>query len=395
MEPSSPAQATPAAEPPPFLQRLGVRWVHRRERRLGAPARQIDAHRLDAAEQAELRKIQRNLIVRAAIVGALSGLVAAVTEIQVDANMPLPDDPSAGELARYWGIVGGVAVVGGILEVVYLYVASLQAVHAIARTAGIPLFRSGTDDADVPASPMAEALVRAALELPNPPPHEHAIDPLREAPRWRSVIVGLLYKAKIGLTSFLIKLILRRAIGRAVLRVWLVFVGVPVTAFWNGLVAYIVIREARLRAIGPSAARRFCDLLDVDENAHDPEFRELAWRAVAASVVRTHELHPNVLALLEELERRLGLPEAKELDDTQRFLHRLSETGPVARRVAVRLLCVAAILDGRMTRDERRLLAEAKAASGKSVERRALDTLRRQFVGGRRLHAGLFTDIAA
>ncbi len=381
----------------PWLERFGVGWVRRREGRLGPTSVQVDPHRLDAKEQAELRAIQRRLVVRAAIVGALSGLIAALTEIQLDASIPLPESPSTGELARYWGILGGVTVVASLAEVVYLYLASLHAVHAIARTAGIPLTQAALDPdpvEELPASPMTEALVRAALELPNPPPRERDIDPMREATRWRTVLAGLLYKAKIGLTSFLIKLILRRAIGRAVLRVWLVFVGVPVTAFWNGLVAWLVIREARLRAIGPSAARRFCELLDIDEIADDPMAVELAWRSVAACVVRTHELHPNVLALFEELESRLGQAAVDELDDSALFLRRLGEAETTHKILALRLLAVAAILDGRMTRDERRLVREAGECAGLPIDAGALAQLRRQFAQGRPLGLELFAGIA-
>lgn len=328
-------------------------------------------------------RVQWGLVARAAALGAASGVVCAVGELWADANVaPQPEGDTAG-LVRYWAVLGTVIGLASLVEVLLLYVDSLRSVHSIARTAGVPLVFSA-DDADEVQSPMAAALVRAALELPNPPPQGYAIDPLREVTRWRAVAAGLLYKAKIGLTSFVLKLVLRRVLGRALVRAWLVFAGVPVTAFWNGLVAWVVIREARLRAIGPSAARRFCDLLAL-EGQCSPERAALVWRAVAATVVRTHDLHPNVAAFMDALREDIGPPPESELDDTGRFLRDLAAAPSADQRQALRALAVAAVLDGKVSGDERRLVEEAAAAANATLRRRDLRRLRAAFVAGRSL----------
>lgn len=377
---------------PPVMQRLGVRYMAQRERRLGASPIQVDSHRLDAAEHRTLLRIQWRLVVESAALGAGSGVVCAVAELWADANLTV--GPSAGWRAHalYWGVLGSVIGLASLVEVVLLYLKSLWAVHAIARTAGARLFV--TDSELEPSSPMSAALVRAALELPNPPPEGYAIDPLREVSRWRTLAVGLLYKAKIGLSGFAIKLVLRRALGRAALRAWLVFVGVPVTAFWNAVVAFVVIREARLRAIGPSAARRLCELIDLPA-AGDPSGRaDLVWRAVAATVVRTHELHPNVAALMDALREPLGAPPTDDLDDTALFLERLSAAPVDDQQAALRALAVAAALDGKISRDERRLVDEAARVTGLPMPRRALARLRAQFVRGGVLSSDLLGPLA-
>ncbi len=375
----------------PLLQRVGIRYMERRERRLGRSPVQTDPHRLDEREQRALLRIQWRLVIESAVLGALSGLVCALAELWADAQ--LAPDPDAGwkGLAIYWAVVGSVVGLSALVEVALLYIRSLDAVQALARTTGTRLFVD--EDESLPRSPMSAALVRAALELPNPPPEDYPIDPLREVARWRAVLIGLLYKAKIGLTSFLLKVLLRRVLGRAALRVWLVFVGVPVTAAWNGIVAFIVIREARLRAIGPSAARRFCDLLDFESGPDSPR-AELIWRAVAATVVRTHQMHPNVGAFMAALREDIGEPPTEALDDTAIFLERLAKAPEEDRRQALRALGVAAVLDGRVSGDERRLVDEAVEASGLAMPRRALSRLRAHFVSGRALDASLLSALA-
>ncbi len=375
-----------------MLQRVGMRYMARRERRLGTSSQQVDVHRLDEAEQRALLRIQWGLVGKSALLGAASGLVCALAELWADANLEPAADAGWSGALPYWAFLGSIIGVASIVEVVLLYVESLRAVQAIARTTGTQLFVS--DSEAEPNSPMSAALVRAALELPNPPPEGYAIDPLKEVPRWRALAIGLLYKAKIGLTSFLIKLLLRRALGRAALRVWLVFVGVPVTAFWNGMVAFVVIREARLRAIGPSAARRFCDLLDYDEGDVRAARSALIWRAVAATVVRTHELHPNVEAFMAALREDIGPPPTERLDDTALFLEQLAAAPVKDQREALRALAVAAVLDGKTSGDERKLVDEAARVTGLAMPRRALGRLRRRFVAGQSLDATLLHALA-
>lgn len=87
-------------------------------------------------------------------------------------------------------------------------------------------------------------------------------------------------------------------------RVWLAFVAVPVSACGNALVAFRVIREARVRAMGPSFVHEVSTAL-LDGGALSPAWRGAALRAVASAIVRTHDLHPNLIALLHAVQRLL------------------------------------------------------------------------------------------
>ena len=60
------------------------------------------------------------------------------------------------------------------------------------------------------------------------------------------------------------------------LRSLLFLVGaVPVTAVWNGVVSWLVMREARLRAMGPSAAVALVDAVFDDVPPQDEAARLL------------------------------------------------------------------------------------------------------------------------
>lgn len=380
---------TPEPEKLPLLERLGVRYL--RWRAASAPA--LDAedaiHVLNPREQAKLRRVERGVVLRAGIAGALSALASALAERWADATFgAAPDGFELGYYASYWGVVGGVTALATLFEILFLYRDSLEGTHRLSHAAGLTLDGVGKRT-------VASALARAALELPNPLETPYRLDPHREVSKPRLLVATLLYKLKVGLTSFLLKLILRRLFSRAALRLWLVFVSVPVTAAWNAVVAFRVIREARVRVIGPSAARELTARLFERCPAPSPEGAVAALRAVGACVVSSFDLHPNHLALLEEVRERLGGVDLDEVDlgDRPAFVRDLALLRDDERRLAIGLLGVAAVLDGRLTRRERALFASVRAGVGLTASTAPLSELRRAFVAGRPIDDALLDSL--
>ena len=264
------------------------------------------------------------------------------------------------------------AALAAAVEIAFLYVDALASAHALSEAAGV-------DPVCAPA--VAASLARAALDLPNPPRPELGVDPLREISRLRVLLVSLAYKLKVGLTSFLAKTILRRILGRAVVRVWLAFVAVPVSAFWDAVVAFRAIREARVRTMGPSFAAQAVGALVAGEPAHAVLCAGV--RAAASAVVCSHDLHPNLLALLRLLLDASQHPRLDGVDDPRRFVDSLRELAPAQQRAVLEILDVAAVIDGRLTWKERRLLCEARAACGLAADLAGVQRRLRSFLAGR------------
>jgi hypothetical protein len=163
----------------------------------------------------------------------------------------------------------------------------------------------------------------------------------------------------------------------------LAFTAIPINGLWNGLVCWSVLREARIRVMGPSAALEMVDAVLENEPAPSLELASAMHRAVASAIVRTRELHPNHIAIVRAVRQRLGEPPAGiELDDSDAFLKQLPALGLAERRVVIRTLAVAAIIDGRLVRPERRLLAEAYAAAQITPGGGHVEKLRRAFIAG-------------
>jgi len=327
---------------------------------------------LTPEEQQELRRIQRGAVGRAAGAGALSALVSAAAAI-------VAGDPELAPV-RYWTMVGAATLVASVFEIGFLYFDALRAVREMAAAAGLSL------DPETEQADLAAALARAALELPSPPHNALAVDPHREASRLTLALAGLLYKAKIALSSFLLKALLRRALGRAVARSALELIAIPVTALWNAVVTHWVLGEARLRIIGPSAG---IELLRWTDHADDD--RSLSLKAIACVIVKAQSVHPNT----EHLGRLfLGSQTAPaDLGDEASFLGELRAASPAQARSTLRTLASAAIIDGRLTRRERKLLERAFDARGLETPWDELEDLRRHMVAGDGLRKDLLVRL--
>ena len=345
----------------PLLERVGVRYVLRLSRSLPRVGPDAAIHVLDARERAEINRIERAGVVRSALAGALSALIAVVGVWLADERFAVPEEGGLLDHAVYWGVVFGIGGVAAVFEVVFLYRDALRHALLMARAAGLPLFDE--DDASVDAE-IAGSIVRAALELDNKQEAGRlGINPLREASKWRLLLYSLLYKGKIAVTSFLLKLVIRRAMGRAAVRGAVIeLVAVPVTAAWNAVVTWLVLRETRLRIMGPSAAASLVDELWARAPA-SPQ-RSGALRAVASAIVRSSDLHPNIVALLVEVEARAEGEEPEALDDTERFVEEFRAADAEHRRWLYAVAVLAAILDGRIAPAEKALLRELRGILG-------------------------------
>lgn len=391
----------------PFLVRFGVRYFEQRSR-LTRPQAAADAvHFLNADERAALRRTERGAILRAAIAGAISALIAGAVEVGVALPMlgAHPRHASISQQTRFYAIVAAATIVTSAIEILYVYWTGLRAVHQLSCDAGLELFPDHDED-----KALAGAMARAALELPNPTVSLFGIDPRREASRLRLFVASIVYKAKVSVTNFVFKTFVRRMLGRAFVRSWLPFVAVPITALWNAYICQLVMREARIRAMGPSAAREMIDVVfsasDMGRTPVSRVGKAAILRAVASSIVRTEDLHPNLAALLHEVAGRVHEPafldprkrlhagdEGGDLDDSRAFIACLAKLAHDEQTLALRVLAIASIIDGRLTRAEKRLLAEAHAACARPYDRARIEGLRRAFVDGDRIEPHMITRL--
>jgi hypothetical protein len=342
-------------KPPGFLEKIGDRYFASLSQKEGRVVEEDEIHILNPDELAALRRVERNAVLRAAAAGSISGLLCAITALLA---WPLlgadPDHPDTSHWLQFFLVVTLVSVVISVGEIVWLYYDSLRSVHQLATVAGLELYPGSGE-----VNAVRLSLIRAAMEMPNPPEEETTLNPLRETSKFRLFLVSTAFKLKVTASSIIFKMIVGRIGGRVIARKYLDFFGMPIYALWDGVTIYRVMREARIRAMGPSAVEGLLEMR-VNKNKLSTQCRIAILQAVGSSIVTTADLHPNHHAMLRALYRRMEIAEGVEIDNTERFLKTLQGLNADEQRVVVEVLGIAIAIDGRLARKEVELYRDAR-----------------------------------
>ena len=340
--------------PASWLENVGVSYYQHLARKAGLndkPALNID----DLPDDSVLCAIAEHLTHFAAIiafgVGALTTVVSVWFEWMYRGEM---------DTVIYYTAYTLIVLVMFAIEMLVLFWLGLRTVHGFACLTG----QYHQEDDLLPESDsVPNMLARAALEVPDPVIHYMGIDPTKHIPKTQMLIVGLLYKAKVLLTSLIIKLVLIRLFGKGGSRLGFAWVAIPVTGIWDAITMYKVAKEAKLRLFGYSLARYIAnDIIkpDIMERLSD-KAKEGAIRAVATTSVLTQNYHPNMMVLLLKLSQTFDIKEQADYDNWQDFLKILNEVEQHERYFLLDLLCVSAAFDGHLSNMEREHLPDAFA----------------------------------
>jgi len=246
-----------------------------------------------------------------------------------------------------------------VIEMTVLFWLGLRTVHGLACLTGH--HHAHDDPLLAEADAVPNMLARAALEVPDPVIHYLGIDPLKHVPKTKLLFVGALYKAKVLLSSLLVKFVFVRFFGKGSSRLGFAWVAIPITGIWDAVVMYKVAREARLRLFGNRLAHHIAD--EIMQPRHltklSPKAKEGAIRAVATMMVLSQNHHPNMLVLLIKLCKIFEIEDRYEYDNWTDFLALLNEVTAPERYFILDLLTVSAAFDGHLSRLERHHLPEA------------------------------------
>ena len=270
----------------------------------------------------------------------------------------------------FWGLLIAAIIVACIFEIGALYWYSIKNSVLVADALDMHLAPLNHDRGFVGLS-----LVRAALELGNSNQLIYGIDPLKETKDGGACMVAvmtLIYKAKIVLTGFLMKIAIKRVLGRGGAKYALPWAAVPATAFWDAMVSHLVIVEAKLRGTGVATSIEvFQEILyDLDTSLSEESqaFKMQLVRAVGCNITKGRSLYPAKEILLRHIVSELGFAkmlqdkESGDIDDVELFLATMEElTGP-EMKVILEVLVLVTVLDGNANNRERRLYEAAMNA---------------------------------
>ncbi|MCG6113912.1 MAG: hypothetical protein MEQ84_01830 [Mesorhizobium sp.] len=333
-------------------------------------------------DQDKLARVRRNAVIWAVVSGLLSGAIIGGSEAWLRLSYQggiesLPFWDQVPYWAAFYAFVGVVTIV----EMAFLYWNALDATARINALLGAPLDEQDRSEL------LSVGLARAALESPNPHHVVHGVDPYALMPRWRLIAQNLLYKLKVGASSFIMRIVMRRLFARAALRGFIPLLAIPLYAVWNAWITWRIIDEVRLRALGPGAIDTVVDIVKTQEGGLSDKATDILLHGVAETVMRGYDAHPNYILLVERLVDEVD-PDREEIEtDWENDRDRLDRLSDGEKTIVLDVLTLATVLAGRPRRAQRDFLKDAHEQAGRKFDPQALKKLAKAFTAGRGVDA--------
>ncbi len=241
----------------------------------------------------------------AILTGALAGVGAAfLAQVLNDFTSTIVDEE---EDFVMWNVLAGLfSLLWSLAEMLVCCIAALVATVRMTRICGINLVPM-----DKERAMLAGSLARSALELGHPKVRTFGIDPYKRANKYLLLFYALIYMGSRGITKFVVKLIVKKAAPRTLLKVTKfapLLVEVLINLLFNTVTVNYAMNEVMICSVGPSATvevtsqliKAHRHSLNVEEPLSD-EVKLLALRAVGVSITYKMQLHPNSRFLLNHV----------------------------------------------------------------------------------------------
>jgi len=314
--------------------------------------RELTHHVFDCTDE-ELNEKIKKITMKGITLSAIVGLVCVWPTVFVD----LLKENERWQIHYAW--VFGVTVMSVVLEFYLLFVISIKTVHEVSELINIHAHKK--DFLQSGPFNVINILARAALQLPDPEMKILGIDPFEQVSKKNLLILGLLYKVRIFLTNFIAKFLLRTGFGKTIAGISINYVALPVECFWNGMIIYRVVREARLRLFGFALSNYIADHLLQDRSLDQlsPDARTGCLRAIGNAVVMARNYHPNMIILLLRFQDLLGVTNDDQYDDWDLFLETLKRVNQRERNFLLDLFTIAIAFDGKISHLEKDTVKKA------------------------------------
>lgn len=335
-----------------LLEKIGVNYFNRLAKNLET---NTEIHLKDIPSDRVLQVVSNNItlntVIIAFLVGALTTVPAVVFEMYFH---------EAFSTFNYYLLLSTVTLVFLMIEVGVLYWIGMRSTYTLAHLTGCDEQDKNHKRDLPPEYDIDKMMVRSALELDDPIIEYLGINPHKNISQKWLVISALLYKAKIILTSIIIKFIFQKIAVRYGMRVSFVWIAIPVTAIWDAIVMYKVVKDARLRLFGYHLSKYLIEEVFTDEKmeSYSPHIREGAVRCVSTIMSFSGSYHPNNIMLLIRLSQNFAIEEHKDYDDLSKLLEHLEVASEEEKHLLKILAGITASFDGKVNKAEKNALIE-------------------------------------
>lgn len=327
---------------------------------------------LDELEQKKIKKIYKNTILKAAILGFL-GVVLYFLPIHLFPEIfPFYDVKDLFGYSfrlEYGQIIFGVVLM--ILELHLLVLVNIKSVHELANVTG---FYTNNDQED--QFLLELGLGSKALGL-----NKYGIDPYQEVNKKLLFVYNLALKLKGFLANKLMQYLFKRLLGRYAVRYAVDYVGIPIYMFLNAFGAYTILDEAKIGILGSNFIKKFVDDIFINE-IQDSE-KELIYdtlQLIAMSKRDYHKNHYLLTALLFEKYRII--PIAKRIFKPD-YYKQLAQSRQEIKDLCNKIIVIGFIIDGKISTHEKKKITTLENHGILKYNYQELKTMSYQFRNGK------------
>ena len=344
------------------------------------------ANHSSAERVQKIGRVTRWIIGLSALAGIVSGGLIGGAEIWMRHGIfDGMEDVGWREALPYWTAFYVFAGVVSAVEIALLYALALIGIARVTQYSGLPLSRGNGRGL------FAHSLARAALEFPNLQVRIYGIDPYAYVANWKLTALNIAYKLKVGVSSFILRVFLRRVAARMAIRGMVPLIAGPLYAAWNAYIVWRIMTEARVRTLGPFAVDNLISAHFQDAGELGDTEKNVILHAAGEMLTRGRDAHPNQVYLMTRLREALKHDEDITLDwpTIRRHLPTLDAAGQTR---VLDLLTVSCVIGARIRREQTALLRSACRECGADLHE---DRVRELHKALKRGHEVTYEDLSA
>lgn len=249
---------------------------------------------------------------------------------------------------------------------------------------------------------MIRSIIHNCFEMPYPNTSVEGINPLRGYSKLRLLFALFVYRARVGVSTYLVRVLGRRSVARASAKVLAAFIIVPVVVFWDMLLASSLTYNSAILVLGPPQALRvFDDLVEGNGRALTFRCRAAIFRVLSCAIVQRGEVHPVLYVLYRHCKTRLGTiidaQYSQDLDNVDLLIHQTLPCLPrLDQLLVLRVLALTLVVDGSISYKERNYMMTALEACGCAPVIDQLTLTTRAYARGKLTYdhyRNMFTDL--
>ncbi len=340
-------------------------------------------HILSPEEQEDLKKIRRHSLGFAALAGAL-GVVACYVPYHAwpwlfpDMMVKIPVWDEYYVIPAWFLIFSLILVV---IEIAFLTYNNIRTVREVSYACGYP------NPVDKQFEERVDQLVSVGLEKKPKNQSELGINPYYGMPKYYIFLITVFNLIKATLTNALMKLLVRRLLGRYALRLFVDLLGIPIYAFWNAWAANRVYQEAKSRVLAPPNIQILLNHL-VETQKDNKEFRDEIYHVLDYLAIMKRAFHDNHYLLSKFTLAEFDIKVDPNHVHDESFLERIKNGSKLTKQGFSQLILFGMMIEGRLSVTEKRILRkmheegifmysmdEAKQATKEYYEGRGISTI--------------------